>query len=129
MNALLIYPSLPDTFWGFKHSLRLIRKKASSPPLGLLTVAGMLPDDWKLLLTDLNISEVTDEDLQKGYEANYGERVRCRAVVLATGGFQPFSFKCAGGDTTGDGIAMAFRAGAAIADMGHHAAIFAAAHL
>ena len=63
MNALLIYPSFPDTFWGFKHSLRLIRKKASSPPLGLLTVAGMLPDDWKLLLIDLNISEVTDEDL------------------------------------------------------------------
>jgi succinate dehydrogenase / fumarate reductase flavoprotein subunit len=43
--------------------------------------------------------------------------IRSRAVVLATGGFQPFSFKCAGGDTTGDGIAMAFRAGAAIADM------------
>jgi succinate dehydrogenase / fumarate reductase flavoprotein subunit len=43
--------------------------------------------------------------------------IRSRAVVLATGGFQPFSFKCTGGDTTGDGIAMAFRAGAAVADM------------
>jgi succinate dehydrogenase / fumarate reductase flavoprotein subunit len=43
--------------------------------------------------------------------------IRSRAVVLATGGFQPFSFKCTGGDTTGDGIAMALRAGAAIADM------------
>ncbi|MBC8450917.1 B12-binding domain-containing radical SAM protein, partial [bacterium] len=63
MNALLIYPRFPDTFWGFKHSLRVIRKKASSPPLGLLTVAGMLPADWKLILIDMNISELSDEDL------------------------------------------------------------------
>jgi radical SAM superfamily enzyme YgiQ (UPF0313 family) len=63
VNALLIYPRFPDTFWGFKHSLRVIRKKAGSPPLGLLTVAGMLPDDWKLLLFDLNISDLCDNDL------------------------------------------------------------------
>ncbi|MBN2565725.1 MAG: DUF4070 domain-containing protein [Candidatus Eisenbacteria bacterium] len=63
MNALLIYPRIPDTFWGFKHALRLIRKKASSPPLGLLTVAGMLPRDWELRLVDLNITDLTADDL------------------------------------------------------------------
>jgi radical SAM superfamily enzyme YgiQ (UPF0313 family) len=63
VNALLIYPQFPDTFWGFKHSLRVIRKKASSPPLGLLTVAGMLPEDWKVLLIDLSIAQLTDDDL------------------------------------------------------------------
>jgi len=63
VNALLIYPLFPDTFWGFKHSLKVIRKKASSPPLGLLTVAGMLPEDWKLLLVDMNVMELSDEDL------------------------------------------------------------------
>jgi radical SAM superfamily enzyme YgiQ (UPF0313 family) len=63
MNALLIYPHIPDTFWGFRHALRLIRKKASSPPLGLLTVAGMLPDDWRLRLIDLNITTLSDDDL------------------------------------------------------------------
>jgi radical SAM superfamily enzyme YgiQ (UPF0313 family) len=63
MNALLIYPQFPDTFWGFKHSLKVIRRKASSPPLGLLTVAGMLPEDWKLLLIDMNVSEVSEDDL------------------------------------------------------------------
>jgi radical SAM superfamily enzyme YgiQ (UPF0313 family) len=63
LNALLIYPRFPDTFWGFKHSLKVIRKKAGSPPLGLLTVAGMLPEDWKLLMVDLNVSDVTDDDL------------------------------------------------------------------
>jgi radical SAM superfamily enzyme YgiQ (UPF0313 family) len=63
MNALLIYPRFPDTFWSFKHSVRVIRKKANSPPLGLLTVASMLPAEWKLLLIDMNISELSDEDL------------------------------------------------------------------
>jgi radical SAM superfamily enzyme YgiQ (UPF0313 family) len=63
MNALLIYPHIPDTFWGFKHALRVIRKRASSPPLGLLTVAGMLPEDWELRLIDLNVTDLTDEDL------------------------------------------------------------------
>jgi radical SAM superfamily enzyme YgiQ (UPF0313 family) len=63
VNALLIYPEIPETFWSFKHALRLIRKKASSPPLGLLTVAAMLPADWKLRLIDLNVSELSDDDL------------------------------------------------------------------
>ncbi len=63
MNALMIYPQFPDTFWGFKHALKLIRKRAGSPPLGLLTVAAMLPADWELRLIDLNVTELTDSDL------------------------------------------------------------------
>ena len=47
MKILLIYPEFPDTFWSFKHALKFIRKKAGAPPLGLLTVAAMLPFDWK----------------------------------------------------------------------------------
>ncbi len=63
MHALLIYPRIPDTFWGFRHSLKVIRKKAGTPPLGLLTVAGMLPDDWELRLADENVERLRDEDL------------------------------------------------------------------
>ncbi|MFH1690703.1 MAG: DUF4070 domain-containing protein [Candidatus Eisenbacteria bacterium] len=63
MNALLIYPRFPDTFWGFKHALKLVRKKASSPPLGLLTVAAMLPDNWELRLVDVNIQVLTSDDI------------------------------------------------------------------
>ena len=48
MKILLVYPEFPDTFWSFKHALRFIRKRASAPPLGLLTVAAMLPPDWDL---------------------------------------------------------------------------------
>ena len=46
MNVLLLYPEFPDTFWSFKHALKFIRKRASLPPLGLMTVAAMLPGDW-----------------------------------------------------------------------------------
>ena len=63
MNVLMIYPEFPDTFWSFKHALRFIRKKASSPPLGLLTVAAMLPSDWAKRLIDLNVGKLTREDL------------------------------------------------------------------
>jgi radical SAM superfamily enzyme YgiQ (UPF0313 family) len=63
VRALLIYPEIPETFWGFKYALRMIRKKASSPPLGLLTVAGMLPDDCEIRLLDLNIARLSDGDL------------------------------------------------------------------
>ena len=39
MNALLIYPEFPDTFWSFKHALKFLGKRAAQPPLGLMTVA------------------------------------------------------------------------------------------
>lgn len=60
---LLIYPEFPDTFWSFKHALKFIRKKATSPPLGLLTVAAMLPRAWAKRLVDTNVSHLQDEDL------------------------------------------------------------------
>ncbi len=64
MNILLIYPEFPDTFWSFKHALKLAHKKASSPPLGLLTVAAILPAEWHKRLIDLNVSKLTAKDLQ-----------------------------------------------------------------
>ena len=63
MRVLLVYPEFPDTFWSFKHALKFISKKSSGPPLGLLTVAAMLPEDWDLRLVDLAVRPLTDEDL------------------------------------------------------------------
>ncbi len=63
MNILLIYPEFPDTFWSFKHALKLAHKKASSPPLGLLTVAALLPTEWPKRLLDLNVTRLTAKDL------------------------------------------------------------------
>ena len=64
MKILLVYPSYPDTFWSFKHALRFISKKATFPPLGLLTVAAMLPAEWEKKLVNMNIDPVTDKDIQ-----------------------------------------------------------------
>lgn len=63
MKALLIYPEFPDTFWSFKYALKFIRKRASFPPLGLLTVAAMLPEEWEKRLVDLNVTRLTKKDL------------------------------------------------------------------
>lgn len=64
MNILLVNPTYPDTFWSFKHALRFVSKRATFPPLGLLTVAGMLPADWPKRLIDLNVEHLTDDDLR-----------------------------------------------------------------
>ena len=64
MRALLVYPEYPETFWNFKFALKFISKKAVYPPLGLLTVAAMLPDDWEPRLIDMNVDPLKDEDLR-----------------------------------------------------------------
>lgn len=64
MNALLLYPEFPVTFWSFKYALKFISKKSSHPPLGLITVAAMLPGDWNIRLIDLNIENLADKDIQ-----------------------------------------------------------------
>lgn len=64
MNILMVYPEFPDTFWSFKHALRFIHKKASGPPLGLLTIAAMLPREWNKRLVDMNVRTLTRQDLE-----------------------------------------------------------------
>lgn len=64
MKALLVYPTYPDTFWSFKHAIKFISKKAVHPPLGLLTVASMLPDEWEKRLVDMNVETLRDTDLE-----------------------------------------------------------------
>ena len=63
MNVLLIYPEIPATFWSFHYALKFVRKKASNPPLGIVTVASMLPKEWNKKLVDMNVTELTEEDL------------------------------------------------------------------
>jgi radical SAM superfamily enzyme YgiQ (UPF0313 family) len=64
MNALLLFPSFPDSFWSLDHALGIIGRRSLLPPLGLLTVAAMLPGHWPKRLIDLNIQSLRDEDLE-----------------------------------------------------------------
>lgn len=64
MKILLVYPEYPETFWSFKHALKFISKKASLPPLGLLTIAAMLPKEWQKKLVDMTVSTLNDRDIQ-----------------------------------------------------------------
>jgi radical SAM superfamily enzyme YgiQ (UPF0313 family) len=64
MNILFVYPENPDTYWSFKHALKFISKKASQIPLGLITVASLLPDSWHKKLTDMKVTRLKDKDIK-----------------------------------------------------------------
>ncbi len=64
MKILLVYPEVPATFWSFKHALKFINKKASLPPLGLLTIAPLLPSAWEKRLIDMNVTKLSDKDIE-----------------------------------------------------------------
>jgi radical SAM superfamily enzyme YgiQ (UPF0313 family) len=60
----MVYPQYPITFWSLKHSLKFVSKKSSYPPLGLLTVAAMLPAAWEKKVVDMNVARLTDDDIR-----------------------------------------------------------------
>ena len=64
MNILLVSPATPTTFWSLKHAVRFVSKRAAFPPLGLLTVAAMLPRSWNLRLVDMDVTRLRDADIQ-----------------------------------------------------------------
>jgi len=64
MNVLLISPQTPTTFWSLKHAVRFVSKRAAFPPLGLLTVAAMLPKSWNVRLVDMDIRRLCDADVR-----------------------------------------------------------------
>jgi radical SAM superfamily enzyme YgiQ (UPF0313 family) len=63
VNVLLLYPKHPDTFWSFRQAVRVSSKRAVFPPLGLLTVASMLPEAWSKRVIDLNTDRLHDDDI------------------------------------------------------------------
>jgi radical SAM superfamily enzyme YgiQ (UPF0313 family) len=65
VKALLIYPQFPDTFWSFRYALKFIHRRATSPPLGLLTISAMLPTEWELKLIDMNVESLDDADIRR----------------------------------------------------------------
>lgn len=62
MRVLLLYPLFPKTFWSYEKILELVDRKVLLPPLGLVTVAGILPQEWEFKLVDRNIRPVTEAE-------------------------------------------------------------------
>jgi radical SAM superfamily enzyme YgiQ (UPF0313 family) len=102
MNVLLVYPRFPQTFWSFNRALERVGRKMLLPPLGLITVAALLPASWNLRLVDVNVREVAEEDwawadlvilsamlVQRRDLALQISRARTHGVPVAVGG--PFA--------------------------------------
>ena len=64
MNVLLVYARFPTTYWGFQYAMQLAGKGATLPPLGLVSLAALLPPDWTPRIVDLNVEPLSDEHLQ-----------------------------------------------------------------
>ncbi len=64
VNALLIQPKNPTTFWTFDEALKLAGKKAAFPPTNLLTIAGLLPEKYNIRLVDENTTKLEDKDFE-----------------------------------------------------------------
>jgi radical SAM superfamily enzyme YgiQ (UPF0313 family) len=106
-RVLLVSPRIPTTYWSYKYALPFVRKKALLPPLGLLTVGGMLPEDYELRLIDMNVEALRREDIewadmvflsamivqQKSFEQVVALCRECATPVVAGGPYPTSSFQ------------------------------------
>ena len=99
MRVLLLYPRFPKTYWSMHGALKLAGSKVLLPPLGLITVAALLPKTYELRLVDCNIRDVSDEEwewadlamasamlVQKKHLAELIEQASSHKVPVAVGG-------------------------------------------
>ena len=96
MKVLLVSPQSPDTFWSFKYVLPFVAKRAVFPPLGLLTVAAMLPRSWDVKLVDLNVSRLRDADLR------WADYVMISAMIVHKESVHEIIARCRAGRPSGD---------------------------
>ncbi|MCP3906128.1 MAG: B12-binding domain-containing radical SAM protein, partial [Planctomycetes bacterium] len=89
MNILLVSPATPDTFWSFRHVLPLLRRKSAFPPLGLLTVAAMLPDHWRLKLVDMDVSALENAEI------DWADWIMLSAMIIHTESCRTVAARCA----------------------------------
>ncbi|HEV3119807.1 MAG TPA: cobalamin-dependent protein, partial [Gemmataceae bacterium] len=64
MNALLVYPFFPDSYWSFRHALSLENRRSAFPPLGLMTISAMMPRSWRRRLIDMNVQPLRARDIE-----------------------------------------------------------------
>jgi radical SAM superfamily enzyme YgiQ (UPF0313 family) len=88
MRILLVYPQNPKAFWSFEHSLPFVSKKAAFQPLGLLTLAAMLPREWEFKLVDMNVERLRDENIQ------WADFVMISAMIIHKQGVHEIAKRC-----------------------------------
>ena len=94
----MVNPVYPDTYWSYKHALKFISKKAANPPLGLLTVASLLPSGWEKKMVDLNITSLRDKDiLWCDYVFITAMSIQQKSVIEIVNRCKPFSKKIVAG--------------------------------
>jgi len=102
VRVLLLYPLFPKSFWSFEKTLALLGRKAMLPPLGLVTVAAILPQEWEFKLVDRNVRQVTEAEwawadlvilsamiVQKDDLLNQIQDAKRRGKAVAVGGPYP----------------------------------------
>jgi radical SAM superfamily enzyme YgiQ (UPF0313 family) len=62
MKVLLLYPKFPKTFWSYDRFIKMAGLQAFLPPLGILTVAALLPVEWEVRFCDRNVDTESEED-------------------------------------------------------------------
>ncbi len=88
LKALLVYPEIPPTYWGFNYALPFIGTKSSNPPLGLLTVAALLPPEYEPTLVDMNVRPLEESDVARA------DVVFCSAMIIQKQSFQRVADLC-----------------------------------
>ena len=88
MKVLLINPEFPDTYWSFRHALPFEGKRCAFPPLGLLTVSALLPENWERRLVDLNIQPLKDADIE------WADMVFATAMLVQKESLREIAKKC-----------------------------------
>ena len=63
-NTLMIQSRTPPTFWTMNDAVEALGHKTVMPPLGLITIAGMLPEHYHAKIVDLNVTDLDDQDLE-----------------------------------------------------------------
>jgi radical SAM superfamily enzyme YgiQ (UPF0313 family) len=89
MKVLLVFPKYPESFWSFKYALKFISAKAANPPLGLLTVANMLPEQWEKLLVDMNVHPLLSDE-----QIKWADYVLISAMSIQRASARQFIDRC-----------------------------------
>jgi radical SAM superfamily enzyme YgiQ (UPF0313 family) len=87
-KILLVYPSIPTTYWSYKYALPFVRRKAVMPPLGLLTVAALLPPEFELRLVDTNVAPLSAQDV------DWADLVFVSAMIVQKRSFEEVVHLC-----------------------------------